>query len=1649
MKENLVVQIICGKDAGTAFYVAPNFLLTAYHTVVSYSDTETHIVKDRNDGDLCFSIVEDYEDFDISVLAVEGRATTDYLTLYSHKLRIKEKIGSFGYPDTAKNEGLRVDGSVRQRILNATGDFFIQIDNVNDAFDYEGMSGAPVLQEGKVVGVVIEQTGNDLTMISVRKLTEVLTNSGIMVEKELKLTDIPDSIAHDVALSSPNYSVMAALDEKIEEKKSNWLLVYGSPGCGKSTLVASYEPDIQDVEILGRFFFKVPNDPLSRAVRCSESHFAEFLETVYINKTDDVIEKLTFEDRRKRVPGWFSMIGRTLNEEGRRGVLIIDGLDELADDNGNRVGDFLDLLPEEMPENICVVLSCISEKILPTAVISKIVSDNYIEVTPLDIAACESYIQANSGDWNKPYSFVQAVANKTEGHPLYMNYLCRYIADTFNAKTREKQLNEWLESLPTISGDIRSYYEAIWKKADPDGVVMEVMALLSQTRGVIDEGQLVGMLKHSNPYEFKSATKEFRHLMKEKDEDVYEIYHSSFRLFITNKLSSVISYTNDQIAAYCEAHPETRYTIDNFLHHVVNGSDGKKGLEMCNQTWADQCAKYDVSPDLVMHDIKECLSFAVDQGLAIEVIRLMLLAQRIENRYDSIMVDNVVEIAELAFLLGKPDVAMKYIVRDHILLVSLREAIHYLRLMFEKGYREQAFALSDAIDAAIRKELSDTSKKGTGSFVFAAKGFLIVEGILAGVEDPADMARYFKTLQRLVKEENEDSVKAVNYVRDVIIAYQLSNQLRSGKMIPFDKIAQTYNIDWDEHYLMLFVKVLSLYDDHELGLNRIGRNAAYKDCLKQIETVLSIHSFTFSENDLQILLSVLVDQSSQVDVVKRLLKEYNPQPGKLVFRDGNGVDVDSKSLAEYYQDSLYKAYLNDRLACPGVNRYYYGNGGWEKYVESLIVRIAYVDGTLCRKRAAAEDYSAVYGLVSEVLQCVDFSFEIRSFWQRSYLLPEELFPFVYDKLAEIYCNFFEGRLTDFVEHLKSRMPQQLCLYREGYCAVLIRLTGIFGSRSNTKDIAIFLADEAVKYVKYAVLNRNERCTYLLQISQVYARLNEKGKAAEAYQEMLNSSMGPDWYKEAQLELINEYRKTDIPLTKEQVEHLAAIFEEASGEMTFQRYVQQEKNEFVATIAKASSLKDAIAYYKFETLPSAERIISNAEDWNVDMPKKGDGYDLGCNHLIEASAMCQLMRECQDISPYIRYALSELFWNNWDKMHNDHQYAKLHAEIAAVLGEERTKADLVHRMASYFVHDYYYNKNGTYLTDLEDTDISESILDSLEKALAKEKYVWKRKSKKTRSSERKDVFAGLKTCKSVLERERKGIVSPIGSYWYSLSEFITALISQPDFEKEQLFDAIAGHYDINVQPSKQQFDIFNWFVGAHEEQDKDEQMIHFLIWFLIHPDRDVSRRAEDALVWLSGYEGRVVKCLAEEICSPCETGLDVAASAILVEVAKINSTTVLHYLCSGDTQDTLTSIRNFSISRNLYEIGLLLSDKCGETGMIEKMRSVIPGSMPDRGDVMIDVDDMLLISHKIDKLNNLQVTGGKEFAKPYVEAVEKLRKDGTLDRLNQSDQYVRRSFYLSGAPKGRYGREMENVLNKVLYGKVDRKRADRVYWAIND
>ena len=119
MNETLIVQIICDKENGTAFYVAPDLLLTAYHTVSSFNEDGNNIIKDAQDGDLQFKVVNNYNDIDVSVLKVTGRTSKGYYKLQAHHNRIGEEFASFGYPDKSSNSGLRLCGIISQKILKS------------------------------------------------------------------------------------------------------------------------------------------------------------------------------------------------------------------------------------------------------------------------------------------------------------------------------------------------------------------------------------------------------------------------------------------------------------------------------------------------------------------------------------------------------------------------------------------------------------------------------------------------------------------------------------------------------------------------------------------------------------------------------------------------------------------------------------------------------------------------------------------------------------------------------------------------------------------------------------------------------------------------------------------------------------------------------------------------------------------------------------------------------------------------------------------------------------------------------------------------------------------------------------------------------------------------------------------------------------------------------------------------------------------------------------------------------------------------------------------------------------------------------------------------------------------------------------------
>lgn len=1651
--EKYIVQLLCGSDSGTAFFVAPNMLLAARHTIAFRTGDDNIYILDQVEGRLPLEIIKEWEEYDVVLLKVHGRQAQAYLHLLSQRIRIGESIVTYGFPDQSKNSGLRVDGHVVQLIKNKLADVKICCPDIDASFNYEGMSGAPIMLNEEVCGIVIEQSASDLQLVSIRKIVEALRAEDFTVNEPVQLTSIPEGLREAVESSNPNYGVFDLIDENLNNG-GKWHLICGSPGCGKTTLAASYIPADENIVILGRFFLKVPSDNISAAERCSVRFFLDWMESVYMGFTTTDMELLSQEEKIKRLPSWIHVISKILSQDGKSGLIIIDGLDELVSNGVSHTEDILNIINFVFPENIQLLLSCTSKIILPESIITTLDKENCIEVTPLDMTSCEAYILNNSGEWDKPYTFIQAIATKTGGHPLYMNYLCRYIETEFDSTTKEDTLNEWIESLPSIGSNIEAYYNAIWKKVSIDSDSVEILAILSQVRGSISEEGIIGIIEPGRQFSFYSKIDHLRFLLKTQENGVYEIYHNSFNLFLSAKLKYVLKSVNDQIVTYCNANSDISYAVENTLHHVLNGTHVEKGMIMCNQQWADKCAQLDLSPDLILNDIKECLAAAVDECKPMEVVRLMLLAQRIESRYDVMFAENADLMADVKLAMGNPNALLRYLIRENTLLVSEMSGVRYLQQLYDCGYIEQAHILYEAVEGKCRQRLF--GKKGESMSIepFIAKGAAQVELMKESEIGEQRLIQTYKFYHKFKSsygdDKENDNFKSMDYVQSVVLSYQLASRIREDYVPNFDFYFKKQECEWNKKIAVMAFRALYLFQQMNTAVAYKPKNEAFYCALTQLETKLERYKDLYLKDELNWILNVLIENSKRSDLTKELIAQFIPKDEQLTIRKVNGVDVDFGHIVSVYEQMWYIGYADDNDHYPTLNKKYYDNVKvWESYIASLIKRTAYIQGHLCRKNADGIFLDGYYIYLKQIIDNICFTFELRSSWENSYQIPESVFPYLYAKIATLYRDFYPLKISDLITHLIERSKDQLSLYREGYVEAMFNVMERFTEMKYFPEETKTIADILHEYILYALLNRNERTTALLKLVSVYAHIGQESLSKTVYQEMLDTSMGPGWYKEAQMGMLNKLADYGLRLTAEQAARFASIFEEASGEMTFQRYVQQEQNHFVGNLVKTSSLSDAIGYYTFKTLPSYDVVKHNAEDWTV-MPTAGNGYNLGANHLIEASALHYLLEQTNNASPYVQYALSELFWDNDDKFRYGSLYARLHANIIKRLAKNEVVTHLLPRMANYFVNKYTGKYDNEYFTCLEDGSVEADILDAFQKELATCGYNWKRikevKEKHPHEETISEKLHSLPSVREVLQYNKRAIVNPLSEYWYALDEIFDSIVEKMEGDTNVFSDILLNHFDLIVKPKKSIQNRFSFMTGYSSNEHFDKLLINLLIWYLNHPVIEVVLRSENALLWLSTYTSKTMECLIEQIMKLGNKGEATYASKVLLEIAKTNPQIVVDELAKKGIVDALTSIKSFSISRNLYYIGEQLS-MVGYTALKNALIQIIPDSCPDRGDVFFDNMDMMFIEHKIDKLNYQHVLGGA-FAKQYLAEIQVLKKQGVIKDLIRADIYVRRSFFLDHVESRFYNQTMMNIIDRCLYGTVDKKRLNYVYHTIN-
>lgn len=189
-----VVPVRCDNERGTAFFIAPDTLVTARHIVAQNAVNGVPVIISTDKQVLCDVeyIAEEGVNVDVVLLRCKDYQQEDHLKLLAAEFNEDRQLTIVGYPKEFGNCSDIISMEVQDRLGNRKEDYDTTVVRTDSlAFtSYKGFSGSPVLNEkGSVIGITVNQLGGSLGYASIKSLAARLEEHGTIVSKDWQSED--------------------------------------------------------------------------------------------------------------------------------------------------------------------------------------------------------------------------------------------------------------------------------------------------------------------------------------------------------------------------------------------------------------------------------------------------------------------------------------------------------------------------------------------------------------------------------------------------------------------------------------------------------------------------------------------------------------------------------------------------------------------------------------------------------------------------------------------------------------------------------------------------------------------------------------------------------------------------------------------------------------------------------------------------------------------------------------------------------------------------------------------------------------------------------------------------------------------------------------------------------------------------------------------------------------------------------------------------------------------------------------------------------------------------------------------------------------------------------------------------------------------
>ncbi|MNZ06952.1 hypothetical protein D3C78_237160 [compost metagenome] len=1249
MTDEAVKQATCmisgADDAGTGWLIAPTLVLTALHCVKTTAAAGGTLTARFGAGAAAteFTVVIDAQDdaLDVCLLRLPTSLDVDPIAIGPSLPRAGENWSAFGYPASKLDLGHSLNGEVQQVLgdLVYGVDLDLSVAPGTQLSSYHGLSGAALMAGRVCRGMLRLNVDTSLAALSIDKLQPFLDANGVLHETPVETEQ-----------SAP-YGARPEFDEQFESRLTSvnggYLLLEGAHGIGKSTYCRRFAPQTHPLEVLGVYALSERGRGITPAHQAQPEVFFDWVNSLWsmqVSGKPARLSKLSYPELIHKTNETLRDLGNRSAAAGKIGVLFIDGLNEAVGVSTDSLQRFVGLLPLALPRGLVIVLTGVGLDAHASAFGPLLQAAGRLTLPALEHDSqrelCVELLERSVATSN----LVTLLCERAKGHPLYL----RYLADLVNGGASGADIAQ----LPAFSGSIQDYYETLWGQLLPDQDAVNLLGIIARLRWGISTTDLTVMLLPTESAVYVSTLARIQHLLAQIGST--EIYHPSFSEFVAHKTLAVNHLLQERLATFCSNSESGDYGHLNRVYHGLLGGvqSQLRAIQECQQTWVDTSVMLGAEPDVLLGDIDKTLAAATRIGTATDIVRLLLLSQRLTFRYDTLFTQSAERVALALLALGKTDEALRHVVRNGRLIVNPHNAFIVVHALTRMGCKGKAKLLLEKVQLSLDAVFEQWQSEGSietdlllDTVQQRLHGFALE--VAAGGQPP--VKSFLEAVVRLIVRAPNGPFSADGQSE---ILLRLSGSL-SGTLLSlsgqYRSVAQL-NLPHADPEQILHSLLHTLV--HAEMYSRL-----YSVRLPQDKIDLLLDDLEEASNSLQApknldfsVVDTLIETGAARQLVQKCAADIVHTNPTLTFYKANRADPDIEGFHESYRQLRARYFLDETLPRPVVQPVTPHN--WEGPLRSIAAAIAWADGTARRAKAAA-DYATVdqvWSFVADLIfRSCAFPLTSRIRWQRAYTIPETIIPVLYERLAKLMLDCFPRQAGGLIQMLEEAFDHQFGLYNEGFRQTLAAVAEQFVTAELEDDTADALFNLVIRwrdYVEANVENRHELIPELLRIVPLLARLDATEEAFTTYQLALRFSMGPSWYKEDQLSLMSstlESLPVEAPVAMASLAQIAAYLERASGEMTFQRYVRADKGNFIAQLCRRSLYADAIQYFQHQSCGSLPQLLAQAAAGNLDRVSPLVGMRFPGGALEEQAALLALLRQVPREADWrLRWALLEVY-----------------------------------------------------------------------------------------------------------------------------------------------------------------------------------------------------------------------------------------------------------------------------------------------------------------------------------------------------------------------------------------------------------------------